>query len=525
MPPLHARLLRAFVVVALLALSSQHLAAQLLPVALAEVIDGLERPVALTHDGTGLHPDRLYVTLLDGRVLIVENGDGGAIVRAEPFLDLRDRVRLEQAKGMYSIAFHPRYAANGLVYAAYSNLQSDVVLARYAADAEGERLDPASEAILLKIPKNGGRHNGGQLHFGPDGMLYLSSGDGSTRDIDPECAALDLGSLEGKILRLDVDRNRDTPPFHAIPEDNPFVGRGRGEIWALGLRNPWRFSFDRALGDLWIGDVGETRLEEIDRQPANSSGGENYGWKIMEGTSCVAANGGAATDGCGAAIPECGAPELTLPVLEYAHGDGDCSVTGGYVYRGRGVPALIGRYVWADFCSGRVWATAADADGLRAERLPFTAPGAVSFGEDAAGELYLLAGDTLLRFVDPRPATDCTADAAHLCLNQGRFQVSAIWRTREGQTGPGIAVQQGPDVGAFWFFSPNNQEVFVKVLDACFDPFQHFWFFAAGLTNVEVRLVVVDTETGIEKVYERPLGKPFGGIQDTRAFATCPAEP
>jgi len=348
---------------------------------------GLDSPVAITHAGDA----RLFVTLQAGRVVIFN--DGG--VRPRPFLDVSERVGSGGERGLLSVAFHPEYAANGFFFVNYTDRSGDTVISRFSVTADRNVADPASEAVLLEIDQPFANHNGGQLQFGPDGFLYAGTGDGGSAN-DPGCRAQNGAVLLGKVLRLDVDQSVDAPPFHGIPASNPFVGDAgvADEIWALGLRNPWRFSFDRASGDLWIGDVGQNAVEEVDRQAAASGGGENYGWKMMEGTSCTRNTGG-----CGFAIPGCDAPEYTPPAFEYAHAAGRCSITGGYVYRSDAVPQAQGAYFYADLCTGEVWAAdpATGEVALLAPRAPFL----TSFGEDAAGELYLVAGGTLYRLTGP----------------------------------------------------------------------------------------------------------------------------
>jgi hypothetical protein len=325
-------------------------------------------------------------------------------------------------------------------------------------------------------------------------------------------------SLEGKVLRLDVDRSVDEKPFYAVPDDNPFAGSGHGEVWGLGLRNPWRFAFDELTGDLWLADVGEDRREEVNFVPSGTGGGRNYGWKVMEGATCFRNR-----NGCGAEVPECHDVAYTLPAIEYTHDEGRCSVIGGRVYRGSRVPELAGRYLYGDFCTGEVWAAVRRGGTVETEELGFELPGLSSFGVDAEGELWLTAGNALYRLVSTaEPTPPCVADQAHLCLTGGRFEVLIHWRAGDGTEGMGQAVELTDDAGYFWFFGPNNPEVFVKVLDACFDPFDHFWVFAAGLTDVETRLEVTDTQTGEVRVYEHGLGTPFVPVRDTTAFATCP---
>jgi len=359
---------------------------------LEPVASGLGSITAITNAGDA----RLFVTSQEGRVWIVANGQ----VSAAPFLDIRDRVLSGGERGLLSTAFHPRYAENGFVFVYYTNDGGDLEIARFQRSSNPDAADLSTGVVLLTIPHPvNSNHNGGQLQFGPDGYLYMGTGDGGAGG-DPPCNAQRDEVLLGKLLRIDVDQNVQSPPFYGIPPSNPFAqpGGARDEIWAKGLRNPWRFSFDRLTGDLWIGDVGQGEREEIDFQPRSSAGGENYGWKIMEGTSCFG------TDACPAGIPPCNSPELVRPVYEYSHGDGSCAVTGGYVYRGSRVPSLSGRYVYGDYCTGRIWA---DHDVLAP-----VAPQLSTFGEDIDGELYAGTQDgRVRRFFDraaPTPTPTVT---------------------------------------------------------------------------------------------------------------------
>lgn len=363
-------------------------------VALQPVATGLGPLTSITHAGD----DRLFVTTKDGLVLVIEQG----VKRPEPFLDLRGQLALDDESGLLSLAFHPLYAENGLFFVAYNNLDGSVVLARYHVLAgEPEQADPASARILLTIPKTTRSHNGGQLHFGPDGDLYMSVGDNAGRENEILCAAQIGSLLLGKILRLDVDHGADAPPYYSIPADNPFRGSGtmRDEVWAFGFRNPWRFSFDRLTGDLWVGDVGQSRFEEVDVLPAGV-GGQNFGWKMMEGTACFRRGF------CPAESPFCGSPLLTPPVLEYEHTAAfPCfSVTGGYVYRGSRLPQVYGNYVFGDFCSGHLWDAAPQAAVLQVRQLSGAAPLITTFGEGPDGELYAgTISGTLYRLAPRNP--------------------------------------------------------------------------------------------------------------------------
>jgi glucose/arabinose dehydrogenase len=347
-------------------------------IALETVLTGLAQPTSITHAGDA----RLFVTLQRGQIVIVE--DGRLLLTS--FLDIVSLVSSGGERGLLGLAFHPRYAENGFFFVDYTNLGGDTVIARYRVSASNSNAaDPATGVTLLTIDQPFANHNGGQLAFGPDGYLYIGMGDGGSAN-DPMCNGQRDETLLGKILRIDVDANVDSPPFYGIPPDNPFAAPGgpRDEIWAKGFRNPWRFSFDRLTGDLYIGDVGQGAREEIDFQPAGSSGGENYGWKVMEGTAC----GGGGSGGCPAGVPACNAPGLVLPILEYPHSGGDCSVTGGYVYRSNRYPRLRGIYFFADYCSGKIW-TANRGESGWTSQLSGSVPGITTFGEDVSGELYV----------------------------------------------------------------------------------------------------------------------------------------
>ena len=466
-------------------------------------------PTSITHGGD----DRLFVNLQDGRILILESG----AFKAAPFLDIRDRVATGADQGLFSTAFHPNYSQNGLFFIAYSETGDDVLISRFEVSNDPDVADASSERIVLRIEQPYKTHNGGQLQFGPDGYLYISSGDGGSR-YDPDCLAQDRSKLHGNLLRLDIDQNRNQEPYHGIPADNPFVGQAdvRGEIWSFGLRSPWRFSFDRATGDLYTADVGQARREEINFQAASSSGGENYGWKMMEGTDCTQN-----TDGCGFPIPGCNAPEYTPPILEYAHDSDNCSVIGGYVYRGQQIPELNGAYLYGDYCSGRIWAAERSGNSWRTEEIPARLPMLTTFGEDVDGEIFLADSSGIYR-LDADLSEECVAGPTTLCLNQGRFRVELDWRTPQGDSGMGQAIPLTDETGYFWFFHPANVEIVIKALNGCAEPQNTFWIFVAGLTDVEVEITVTDSVTGKVNTYTNPLGTPFAPIQDTQAFATCP---
>lgn len=331
------------------------------------IADGLDHPIFLTHanDGSG----RLFVAEQNGKIRIIQNG----VIQPEPFLDLTG-LAVENAfeRGLLGLAFHPDYATNGQFFVDYTDTQGDTVLARYLVSADPDQADESSAQVLLQIDQPYPNHNGGDIAFGPDGYLYISLGDGGSAG-DPQGNAQNLATLLGKLLRIDVN----VEPY-AVPGDNPFANTAtaKPQIWAYGLRNPWRFSFDRATGDLYIGDVGQGDWEEINFQPAGSAGGENYGWVNYEGNHKY---GGGSPEG------------LVFPVAEYAHVEGGCSVTGGYVYRGPSLPELNGVYVFGDYCTGLIWALSrADAQTWNRTLFTNTSFNISSFGEDEAGELYVL---------------------------------------------------------------------------------------------------------------------------------------
>ncbi|BAU49507.1 glucose sorbosone dehydrogenase [Sulfurifustis variabilis] len=351
-------------------------------IALEEVGTGFVDPVHLAASGDG--SGRLFVVEQRGTVRAIENGRPAA----QRFLDIGARVESGGEKGLLSIAFHPRYADNRTFFVDYTTriegrLTSIVSRWREA----GGRADPASEEVLLAIDQPFDNHNGGQLAFGPDGFLYIGKGDGGSGN-DPHGHGQNAGTLLGALLRIDVDAV-DPPLAYRIPPDNPFVGQAgaRGEIYAYGLRNPWRFSFDPETGLLYLGDVGQGAREEID---VVTRGG-NYGWRIMEGDIC--------TPGVN---PRCDPTGLIPPIHVYPTGDLGRSVTGGFVYRGTRVPALTGLYVYADYLSGRIWALRYDGTRVTEQRELLHTPYRIStFGRDDEGELYVAdhAGGRIFRIV------------------------------------------------------------------------------------------------------------------------------
>jgi glucose/arabinose dehydrogenase len=349
-------------------------------IAFNPVASGFSSPthVASARDGSG----RLFVVEQRGRVRIVKAG----VVLPAPFLDISSRVSCCGERGLLSIAFPPGNGPKEEFYANYTDLNGDTTVSRFSFS--GDTASATSEQILLKITQPFSNHNGGPLAFGPDGYLYIGMGDGGSSG-DPFNNGQNLGSLLGKILRIDV-RGAASP--YGIPPDNPFAGssQARSEIWAYGLRNPWRFSFDRKTGDLWIGDVGQGAWEEVDFQPAGAAGGANYGWRVTEGAHCYNPPSG------------CSFAGITLPLAEYGHVSGNCSITGGFVYRGRDFARLFGVYFFADYCSGRVWGLRNGAGGWEGQELLKPGYAFTSFGEDDTGEIYAVDGNsgTLYRLVD-----------------------------------------------------------------------------------------------------------------------------
>ena len=329
---------------------------------------------------------RLFVVEQTGAIRVVQHDS----LLPTPFLNLTGHIGFGGERGLLSMAFHPSYASNGHFYVYYTNPAGDIRIVRYTASANPNIADSTSgDTILSAFHETNDNHNGGLLLFGPDGKLYAGLGDGGSAG-DPPGNGQNLDTLLAKILRLDVD---GASPY-AVPADNPFVGHAgeRGEIWLYGLRNPWRFSFDRTSGDLYIGDVGQNLYEEVDVLAAGSPAGVNFGWNVMEGKHCYGAS-------------SCNMSGLTLPLVEYGHADG-CAVTGGYVYRGTKIPALAGIYFYGDYCSGWVRSfryTGGAAAENRDWPLLAVSGGLSSFGEDARGELYIASLSGKLYRVVPHP--------------------------------------------------------------------------------------------------------------------------
>ena len=331
-----------------------------------QVGPGFDQPVYVTAPS---NDPRLFIVEQPGTIRIIENGR--LLDRA--FLDIESKVRAGGEQGLLSVAFHPQYRSNGFLFVNYTDKSGDTRIERYTVSTDRNLADPKSAKLTLSIDQRYSNHQGGLAMFGPDGMLYIGMGDGGSQG-DPHGNGQNRNVLLGKLLRINVDR---ADPY-LVPSANPYVkGGGRGEIWALGLRNPWRFAFDRFSGLLYIADVGQDRWEEINVVPM-SIAGVNYGWKIMEGASCYGTS-------------NCNQSGLQRPAVSYSHENSTCSVIGGFVYRGQKIPEIKGQYFYSDYCNS--WLRSFGfADGKVTDRheWPIGKLGSItSFGEDAQGELYI----------------------------------------------------------------------------------------------------------------------------------------
>jgi glucose/arabinose dehydrogenase len=333
------------------------------------VVSGLSAPVYLTAPAGDR---RLFVAEQAGRIRVVEAGQ----LLATPFLDVTDRVVSGGERGLLSIAFHPLYESNGYFYVSYTGDGGSSRIERFSVTANPDVADPASAKLILTVSQPFSNHNGGLIAFGPDGRLYIGLGDGGSGG-DPQGHGQNTSTLLGSLLRIDVDGG---DPY-AVPADNPFVGAaGADEIWAYGLRNPWRFSFDGQTGNLYVADVGQNQWEEVNVVSATAAG-LNYGWNVMEGAHCFANEA-------------CDANGLVLPALEYGHSQG-CSVTGGYVYRGAAIPEILGHYFYSDYCRGFLRSFRYLNGSVTDEKQwdVGNLGNVLSFGEDGVGELYVLSGN------------------------------------------------------------------------------------------------------------------------------------
>jgi glucose/arabinose dehydrogenase len=354
---------------------------------LSLAISGLSKPVFATTapDGRG----RVFIVEQTGRIRILKNGH----LLATPFLDLSSSVTKGGEQGLLGLAFHPNFKSNRKLYVNFTDLAGDTVIREYRASATNPNVvSTSSKRLIMHIDQPYANHNGGGIGFGPDGYLYIGMGDGGGAG-DPGNRARSLASLLGKMLRIDVNGTSGSRNYR-IPASNPFVGRsGLDQIWQYGLRNPWRWSFDRATGALWIGDVGQDNWEEIDRAPNTASGagrGVNWGWDILEGRHCYPSGSSCSTSG------------RTMPLAEYSHSGERCAVTGGYVYRGSRIPALVGGYVFADYCSGEIWVVAANAGAPATPTLLLNTGLLISsFGESVTHELLVADLHGRLYRIDP----------------------------------------------------------------------------------------------------------------------------
>ena len=359
-------------------------------VKLTVVATGLSNPVLVTSPNDGTH--RLFIVQQTGSIRIVQNG----VLQPGTFINLASSVSKGGEQGLLGLAFHPSFKTNRKFYINFTDVHGATVVREYkASPTNPNRVQKGSGRTIIRIAQPYSNHNGGNLAFGPDGYLYIGMGDGGSGG-DPGNRAQNINSLLGKMLRLNINGTSGSKAYR-IPSTNPYVGKaGLDEIWQRGLRNPWRFSFDKVTGSLWIGDVGQNRYEEVDRAVKTSTGdgrGYNWGWHVMEGFHCYAPSSGCSTSG------------KRLPLLEYSHStNGRCAITGGYVYRGTAIPSLAGWYVYGDYCSGEVLAVSSTASSRPAPVTLFgTGSGRLvsSFGQDWAGELYVVdLGGTVYR-IDP----------------------------------------------------------------------------------------------------------------------------
>ncbi len=373
-------------------------------VQLTRVATGISSPTDIQNAGDG--SGRLFLAQQNGVVRILKGGQ----VLAAPFLDIRQKTAAGGERGLLGIAFPPGFAQKRYFYVSYTDLNGNSVLARYrVSSGSADTADAASEQVLFTQQQPFANHNGGQIQFGPDGYLYYGLGDGGSAN-DPQGNGQNRRTFLGKLLRIDVESNLSQ---YTAPASNPFVGDPLAlpEIWAYGLRNPWRFSFDRANGNLWIADVGQGRAEEIDLQPAGSTGGENYGWSVMEGLQCLRG-------------PGCNMAPYTPPILEYTHDGGNCSVTGGYVYRGKKSPGLRGTYLYGDYCSGLMWGLTREGDRWVSRQLAQTNENITTFGQDEDGEVYVGAqGSDAVSLITGPTAPQFTAAAV---VNAASFAPGSV---------------------------------------------------------------------------------------------------
>ena len=339
-------------------------------------VSGLSGPVFLTQP---LNDGRIFVVEQPGRIRLVKDG----VLQATPFLNISTRVLSGGERGLLSVAFHPQYATNHYFYVYFTTQTTgDIRIERFTTTANADVADPATSKLIFTTPHPNGNHNGGLVTFGPDGMLYAAMGDGGGGSPDVDGNGQNFNAFLGGMIRIDV--NGGDP--YAVPPNNPFVGQAnkKPELWAKGFRNPWRYAFDPTTSMLYIADVGESAHEEVDVVPA-TQGGLNFGWRIMEGSSCF----GAAT---------CNQTGLILPLIDYGHTAGACSITGGYVYRGTAIAAIRGHYFYSDYCAGFLKSFRYE-NGVAVDQKDWgiTMNAVTSFGVDLAGELYIMTGSNIVK--------------------------------------------------------------------------------------------------------------------------------
>ena len=444
----------------------------------------VEATVVVEIKHAGDHSNRLFLLQQTGAVLIYKNDQ----LLDTPFINVRSLTRLGLEQGLLSMAFSPDYAENGEFYLFYINVSGSSTVARYRVSDDADIADDASGEVLLVVGQPQANHNGGRLEFGPDGMLYIGLGDGGGAG-DPGLHGQNLATRLGSLLRIDVE---SVDEGYLVPADNPYVGQTgiHPEIWASGLRNPWRMSFDRQTGDLYIADVGQSAFEEINFQVAGSPGGENYGWNVFEGSGCFMSNSACAT------------LQTTPPVFEYGHDQGRCSITGGQVYRGPDYPSLFGRYIYGDFCTGEIWALQQQNGQWTNELLGLSDSTILTFGEDERGNVYVSG-----------------------TVNPGQGVVYLISDGEPVTTGNSGIVIDGSMSGAFLVRELNDQGFFVTVSEnAEGEAFVFIAWFTFDDNGQPLWLVGVDFldpgDTSASMIMERIEGLNFLDFSDDLAERT-----